>query len=107
MESGLLPGLLPLLWLFQPSEEEDGPTLALPPGSQLWVPSYSGAQTALNKMLLTVRLAMHPRKRNFSSAFSGVWFFQLILLFNIQSGTGSGCLEQLCWLHPRGFGRPD
>lgn len=45
--------------------------------------------------------------RRASSVRSGVQSFQLTLLFGIQPSIGSGCLEQLCRLHPRGFGRPD
>lgn len=35
----------------------------------LWVPSYSGAQTAFSKVLSTVKLVMQPRKRNFKMRF--------------------------------------
>lgn len=94
VEPRLLPSLSPLLWLFRRLEEDDGPTLALLPVCGLWVPSCSGAQTAFGKVLplLGLRCSLvREILRCASSAFSGVWLFQLKSVFNPQSSIGSGC----------------
>lgn len=75
-----------------------------------------GCTGSVNKALSVVRLVAHPPKINFKVRFICVfrslllWLMLLysiffnMLIFNIN--IGSSCLEQLCWLHPQGLGRP-